>query len=328
MRLAHLETLKLSDNGIRRVEAVVRVQRERSGAASRKQLNQVVRHVESAPEIYSREKVKQIRAELLEATDRFGKQTQTLRESMPELTVLDLSGNHLKAKDILRLLPDKLEWVVDLDLRRNGLTEDALGQIRAQLPFLEVYNGEVITEIGYSTKCKIKELGGDWEAPAEAAQPEPVEVAPEDCAEMEYFENFEDEMRQQRTKVDVTFQIFREKMSRIEDMPERTFFDEKIDGAKREMDEFITQAKGQMQRKLLDSSKAPGTNEDKENDPKRPKRREKGKTRTRKREPRTRFSKKSGFKILRLGTKRFNGRTKAQVREQNEAVRRMLMSDK
>lgn len=251
------------------------------------------------------------------------KTKQTLRQALPELTILDLSANKLRAKEVLKMLPEKGEWVAELDLRENQIRGDELGRIREKLPFLEVFNGEIITEIGYSTKCKIKELGGDWQhAPQEA--PKPVESDLEDSSLSQFFEKFEGEVQQQRTKMDLGFNIYREKLSQLEREKGESELENKVEVLKSNLDAFITEGNKKIEQKMEHSKKRRENQRNEENIQRGTKNKKK---REIKKEKRTRknFLKKSRFKILRLGPKLFGGRTRERVREQNEAVRRMLM---
>lgn len=325
-----METLKLAQNQIRSIEQTAPARPRRRALPKESQPGLVLRHVESLPDVYSRREKANI-SRLLRTLGRPGAAAQSLRELLPELTVLDLSGNQLGAKEVVRTLGEKGEWVADLDLRGNPIGAEELQKVREKLPFLEVFGGEVVSEIGFSTKCKIRELGG-VSPPAPDSQPprqgESEGRSEEEGEVLEYFGKFEAEVAATRSRVELGFKVFREQLERLDKDESRTRVRERVQRAQHSFDAFVAQEKENFGRQLSalpakPASATPVPNKNRRSAKKSPPRRaelENG--------PRRNFRRKSRFRILRLDQKGFAPRGKALLKAQNEAVWRMLMQNK
>jgi hypothetical protein len=214
--------LKLSNNKISRIEQSIkaRLKNSQKSFLANKEVSFIKNHIKSLPEIYSKDEISQIKKELstIKVLDDFEYASRRLQDLLPQLTVLDLGQNNLHINELLSNIHKNVDWISELDFRGNKNSSEANKIIRSHFPFLEVLNGEIVTEVGYSTKCKIKSLGGEWKEGEEMMEIKEIEIDEEKKEVLDYFESFEKNLKTQRTMVDSMFDIFDKKKEKIDEI--------------------------------------------------------------------------------------------------------------
>ena len=208
-------------------------------------------HIKTIPEIYTKNEISSLKQELssLKVLEKFEYSSRKLQDLLPQLTVLDLSCNKLYIKELLDNIHEQnVDWISELDFRGNKEGGVNKHLIRSNFPFLEVLDGEIITEVGYGIKCKIKSIGGEWTENQEMEQVEEILIDQEKKEVLDYFENFEGELKNTKYKVDSMLDVFQEKMGKM-DKNEDQKINKIINGKKEKFDGIIERSKEEIIKK-------------------------------------------------------------------------------
>lgn len=274
----------------------------------------MAKHVESLPDLYTPKERSLIKKHLTFASfsEKEGIKGQSLETLLPELATLDLSDNKIPEEELLSNMGSANQWVVELDTRGNDFSQNAHVEVQKRNPFLEIYNGEVITEIGYGTKCKIKKLGGEWSRHEDADDKTGAEFEMEEEEELrEYFDAFEGQVEDTRTRFKSTFDYFAQKVNAVEESQLGNAINLKVEESKKRFDNFM-----QTNKENLSTNKS--DNKQKKQNPKNDKKKKP------KSSNETKKSRLKRFRFLRMGQKMFAPGGCKMLKQQNDMLRLML----